>query len=202
MVGFTKAGAERIVEVVKYVERETRNPRQKRGRGAVSASLGFWAKITDGTNGKYSWEAMKPTDNDELESETDWGEGSHSDSTGYAIEARYQSSYVLNDSVVWMTPAKAEDYYVFDYSPGVRSAKIVSAATIPARSGSTPGDADVTLEDFDGTSFTDGDDVKVYNPFRSEIEGEAGGELYIEITYGDGGVWWVTGVDCKSTGGI
>lgn len=197
-VNFTKKGAERIATVTKYVEGQPRNNPRNNRKPSQNVALGFWAKITDSDdNGKYSWEAMKPNSSQELEVDTDWGQGSHSNPEGYAVEAKNKSKWVLDDSIVFMWPAKTEEYYLFDYMPGVIVAKLLESETISERLSATPGYGDITYEKYDGSTFTDGQVITVYNPFRTEILADSENDLYVEAAFGDGGVWWLIAVDCK-----
>src|SRR4051812_3202147 len=145
-VGFTEDGARRVAGATIVSERGLKNPPGKRGRTATLSPLGFWAKIIgNGANSKYSWVAVKKDDLGDWEEDDEWGAGEHTDDTGYAEEARYTSQYVLKESIVWMMPTPGQDFYTFEYQPGIQIAKIESAGTISARDGNTLGEGTVRV---------------------------------------------------------
>lgn len=183
----------RIQNAVHHAER-TGPARPHGDRGKGRNNQGFWAQITDGNEGRYSWTALKLEDGELVEDE-DWGSGSHEDDGGYAME-RNSSEYVLENSIVWLEIFPTEHVYIFDYSPGIKLAKIVSSDTITGRVGNVPGEGNVTIEDFSGEQIaTTEQTVTVFNNYRSTIEGETGEDLYLQIGFADG-KWVVVGVDC------
>jgi hypothetical protein len=199
-VGFNPSGAIRVAKATLYVERMLKNgPSTKAGPPRLSPD-GRWAKIThNGTDGKYSWVAVKQNDLGEWEEDTDWGQGDYSEETGFAQEARFKSKWVLEDSIVWLEAAPEKDFYQFNYSPGTHVAKLAAGESISGRTSGTPGSGTVTLQKVtgDSPSFEDGESLTVYNPFSLiETEEDSDEDLWIEIDFGAGGFWWVTGVDC------
>lgn len=208
-VGFNEEGARRIAKAVIRSERQKRRVKGDIGRHASIPERGRWAKITEnGQDGKYSWVAVKKDESGDWQEDQDWGKGDYRNSTGYAMEVTHKSKWVLKDSIVRLRPTPGQDFFTFKYSPGVWLAKIVSAGSISARSGSQAGSGSVTVqESSDSGSITDKEDVTAYNFSTSEITGEEGSdsELFLEIEFGTGGLWWVTAVDCpaeeEETGG-
>lgn len=194
---FTESDAKRVAQVTRYVERVSRND-PKIGKKPRNLPYGFFAKITgtDGS-GKYSWQALEPqATSHDMTGNDEWGHGSHTDGTNYAIESE-GSKYVLKDSVVWLEGARNKDCFIFDYGPGLVTG--TSDGTIGTRSGSTPGTGNVIVDSFDiATESFDGtrDSIKVFSPFTQEVpDGK-----YVELTYGQG-VWWVSGADCGDDDG-
>lgn len=113
---FTQKDAQRIAKATRKIEKLT--PANKADKRRPSAGTpGFWAKITDSSDGLYSFEQLEATINDKLEENAN-GElitGFHTETTGYAIEAT-ESKSVPNDSIVWMEPAHSQDYYIFKFA--------------------------------------------------------------------------------------
>ncbi|WP_339684227.1 hypothetical protein [Gimesia maris] len=205
---FTRDGAERIIEVTRLVERDTRNPRQKRGRSALTSSLGFWAQVTanDATSdpSKYSWITLEPTASHDQTSSEDWGDGTADSTAGYAIEARYQSEYVIPDTVVWMTPAKNQDFFLFEVSPDVQVGYLDKDGTMTGASDTTCGSGDIKLAsiEWDSTNevFTcdvDGTNtVTVHNAFSDEIIGDGTNDQKVYFQFGQAGAYWLTALEC------
>lgn len=201
MVGFTHEGAQRVANATLYVETLTKNGPSKGNRASKSSPLGFWAKITGGNAGKYSWTAIKhKTDLSNTEDE-DWGKAIYSDDFGYAVEAFNASEWVIKNDIVWLTPAKSDDgsdYYVFQYNPGMIWCK--GSGTIPAATGTdtiTPGDgfsfAVWRMDYATATMTATTSHVDVYNPFKTAIT--PGSSKFIQCAFRDG-VWFLTGVEC------
>ena len=205
LVGFNEEGARRLVQSTIAEERRTKNHQGRQRRPPRLSPDGRWAKIIhNGTDGKYSWVAVKLNDDGEWEEDSDWGEGTYSDETGFAQEARFKSKWVLEDSIVWLEPAPEQDYYEFSYSPGTHVAKLAAGESISGRTSGTPGSGTVTLQKVTGESpsFEDGEELTVYNPFSTiETEEDSEEDLWIEIDFGAGGFWWVTAVDCPGEEG-
>lgn len=217
MTGFTEKGAKRVADATLYIERASRNSPSGKGQGPTLSPLGRYAKIKAGEDGKYSWVAVKHNSDGEIEEDEEWGTGSHEapsedeEATGYAIESRWKSTSVIFGDIVWITPAMGQDFYVFDYNPSVRLAKITDADEITAREDETPGEGEVkvlvydTDDDLFSVALDDDDEeitVTVKNPFRTVIEipdGDAETELYLQMEFRDG-QWWVTGVECDTGG--
>lgn len=193
-VTFTKNAAERTKKAVLTVEREYSSTAGEQRKGKGAPFTGFWAKITSSTlnNKKYSWEKLEAKDNQTFASRTDWGTGDNTKDTGYAVEVN-ESKYVLKDSIVWLEPAFGQDYFVFQYNPGVRLAKTGGAA-IAAVSGNTLGSATVSVwKVANGVRFDTNLDIKAFNTSESEIAEET----FVHITYNTiDGIWYVTWEDC------
>jgi hypothetical protein len=171
-------------------------------RPGTRGNDGFWAKITgkEPSGWKYSWKKLEPKDTGKLGTNDDYPSGQYSDETMYAVEARYRSKWVLQDEIVWMTPSLTQNYLVFDYVPDKRSAKLVSASTLTKATLTTPGQANTTLRKYDAeaNSYSDGEFLTVYNDYRTEVKGTAGGLIIMQIEYGEG-VWWVIGTECSTS---
>ena len=193
-VTFTKNAAERTKKAVLTVEREYSSTAGEQRKGKGAPFTGFWAKITSSTlnNKKYSWEKLEAKDNQTFASRTDWGTGDNTKDTGYAVEVN-ESKYVLKDSIVWLEPAFGQDYFVFQYNPGVRLAKTGGAA-IAAVSGDTLGSATVSVwKVVNGVRSDTNLDIKAFNTSESEIAEDT----FVHITYNTiDGIWYVTWEDC------
>lgn len=161
---------------------------------ANPANQGFWAKIGEGDAWKYGWTQLVPSEADDG-TYTEGDLSAEHDDDNFAVSFD-GSEHVLPYSVVWLQPTGS--FFTFYYAPGLITAKLVSASTIPGRQGATPGSTTVTIERFNGIALNNQgeyDNITVYNNFRSSISGEGGDELYLQLTYGQG-VWWLSAVDC------
>lgn len=196
MVGFTRKGAERIIEATRTVERELSRTKRRVQRGAIPTESDGWGYITNHNGqGKYDWTAVRFTSTG-WTADASYGSGSLANGA-YAQEFN-GSSRVLIGSVVYLRWTE-EGYFVFDYKPDIWMAKLVSAGTISGRQGDTPGSGTVTFQKWNPSSgkLEDYGDGQVLNPFRQSIEGQGGGTLYLEVEYSQG-EWWITAVDCAT----
>ncbi len=189
---FSRDNAERILRATEAVERRTQNTSHGSPRAKV-VTVGFFAKLTDkSTTGKYSWKAVLPNDSYDMTAASDQWEGKHTDSTGWAYNVPYKSKDVPKEEIVWLTGSKKHNVFQFEYSPGVKIGR--TTTSISKRYGSSPGSGTVMLQKVDSTShsISDHETVKVYNSFQTTVEKDQ----RVHITFGEGGLWWVTGVDC------
>lgn len=164
---------------------------------ANPANQGFWAKIGTNDSFKYGWTQLVPSEADDG-TYTEGDLSAEADDDNFAVSFD-GSTHVLENSVVWLEPSGP--FFTFYYAPGLITAKLVSSATIPGRQGATPGSTTVTIERFNGIALSDQgeyDNITVYNNFRSSVGGESGGEVYLQLSYGQG-VWWLSAADCLTT---
>lgn len=193
-VTFTKNAAERTKKAVITVEREYSSTAGEQRRGTGAPFTGFWAKITSSTlnNKKYSWEKLEAKDNQTFASKTDWGTGDNTKDTGFAVEVN-ESKYVLKDSIVWLEPAFGQDYFVFQYNPGVRLAK-TGSTEVDAATDTTLGYANVSVFKVANGSRTDTNlDIRAYNSASDTIKADT----WIQITYDViDAIWLITAEDC------
>lgn len=195
MTGFTPDAARRIIEATRFVERSSRNPHGPFLRTPTPSLTGFYARITDGDGYKYSFEALEPQEDGELEVNDDWITGDHTADKGYAVSTD-KSEYVLMDSVVWLEPARNQDYYLFHYRPGLQLAKLAENDEISKREGSTAGTGEVTIVEFDPDSetFEDKEEINVFNFMTTEVDADDD-DRFVFVSYCNG-VWWLSGADC------
>lgn len=124
---FDKKSAQRIVNVVKYVEKQIPKTELKynRAKSATLSNSGFWAIITDADDetGKYGWTKLRPQAESEFNlydspfiQDSTYGTASTEDETGYAREATGSTEVVMYD-IVWIEPNGVYDYYTFLYRP-------------------------------------------------------------------------------------
>ncbi len=166
---FDQESAQRIAATVIESERARKNtpsPQKK----YTKSSVGFFAKITDGADGKYSWVAIKHKDDNTHEDIEDWGTGDHEEEQGFAVAAGggYDD---LNDTIVFLIPARGEgtDYYVFGNATGNASAIFRLDTTIPARSGATLGYADISKVKLNAGVLEVQDTETVYNISNTDL---------------------------------
>ncbi|WDI41819.1 hypothetical protein [Bremerella sp. P1] len=209
-VNFEESGARRIVGATKWVERHKKNPVRKRGGNAHRGDGGWWAKITgqDATDKfKYTWKFLEPQDVDEssdaLAENNAFLQGvTDEEPYNYAVEI-YRSIYVVKNDIVWITPSRNQEYYLFEYVPGSKLARLPAANSITARSADTPGQGTVTIEsaEWTGSSFTIGDteeELTVFNNFATAITTDSVNFRYVDITYFQSDrAWFVTGAGCS-----
>lgn len=158
-------------------------------------SRSFWAKLTGRTAWKYSWQQLQENADGTLAVPANPVTGSASGSN-FAVSSD-GTEHALANSIVRLYLSD-KGHYVFDYAPGVITAKLVSAVTIPGRQGATPGSRAVTIEWFNGIALNDqggSDNITVYNNLRQSVEGEGGSDYYLTLAYGQS-VWWLIAVDC------
>lgn len=77
-------------------------------------------------------------------------------------------------------------------NPGVLCGQ--TDGTISKRVDDTPGYGNVTIQHFiasDGT-LQNAETIKIRNPFQSAV----GNGVYVEVTYGEGGLFWLSAADC------
>jgi hypothetical protein len=120
----------------------------------------------------------------------DWGQSTDDDEM-YAVEATYNTKWVLNQSVVWLYPSISCDYYLFSYFPGVYRATLQYDI---APLGNNY--AEVKLND--GTTTQQ---ISVYSNSNCTIK--VSDASNIMVAYGELGQWWIIGQDCcqPSSGG-
>lgn len=176
-------------------ERANQNGRPLANRRPVSRSTGIWAKTKEGEEGKYSWIAMKPNEDGELEEDEDWGSGDHTKDEGYAVEIRYGSEYVLEGSIVWLMPASGQNFYVFDYVPGTQWVKSSATINFPARDSQEPGEGTLKFMELDEDGhFAEGQEMKVFNGYKDVVE--LSSSKLAQVDFGLEGKWWIVGADC------
>ena len=195
-VRIEKTTAQRMGMATKVVESLVR------GRGNVSKkplrpfSHGFWAKITakEPNGKKYSWKMLEAKDSGKLDTGTDLLEGNYSDQVGYAVESK-ESKWVLKNAIVWLIPGLSEDFYVFDYHPGVRIAK-VGSSDINGMSGSSIGKGKATVYEkssSDSLSSTS-EEIDVFNM----VKGKVTKSRFVQIAYSHhDACWFVSVEDCE-----
>ena len=190
----SKRAIQKLKKTVNTVDRTPASLEGQQVKGRGAPYIGFWAKITANAfaSKKYSWEKIEALANDTFASKPDWGTGDRTKSEGYAVEVN-GSEYVLKDSIVWLTPAYGQDYYVFSYSPGVRVAK-TAGTPISAKSGSTYGYSTVSIyKNVNGVESDTNEDVKVFNTWEAEVPADT----FVHITYSTiDACWIITGYDC------
>ena len=198
MTKFDDTTLRRIQTSTRYTERvsKTSTPRQRRQPQIANQGKLVQITATNGS-GKYSWIGLAPVASipNPMGTNTDWGSGDYTETFGFAVEATGSTDVILND-VVRIFPAKSEDFYIFHYQPEVKFANLEDGDTISARSTSSVGSGDVTVQSYSGGSLTDtSQTLTVYNGFTKEVDGPR----YITIEYSQS-VWWITGADCDEYG--
>lgn len=193
MPQFDKNSCERITHVVKTVEGWTRNATDTARRRPTRGPLGFWAKIGQHTGKRYSWrqlEALPLDETDVLGLSDDLGYGNKDDEAGFAFEIT-GSETVLEGDIVWMMPAIGQDYYVFEYSPGSRFAKVgssdINAGTLATV---TLLELDKTTHHLDYTTKT----VQAFNWTSGKVK--ANRQIIISYSHHDG-AWAIVSEDCS-----
>lgn len=188
-VAFTHENALRILSATEVVERLEKNlpapiPRAKK------PTVGFYARITDNDEHKYSWEAVALDDSQEMATQSDQWEGDHSKDSGYAVDI-YKCEDVIHEDIVWLDGARTENIMVFEYHGGVRAA--VASGNITAGSSGQAGYGNATVDtiDIDTGVLSAGQDVKVWNNLSQSVDDGT----KIQITYGRG-AWWLSAADC------
>lgn len=101
-----------------------------------------------------------------------------------------KSQDVPNDLLVWMEPAPNQEYFWFSLEGTMLVAKSGSS-DIDKRTSSTPASAQVTIQTFNGTSFSDGPQVRAFNWAVTKVKKNA----FLNITFSQG-YWWITGEEC------
>lgn len=196
MVGFTEPGARRIIDATKTVERTLSRTKRRIQRDAIPTEADLYAVLNSHEGGgKYSWTAVQWTQSGWQEN-SDYGVGNVADGN-YAQEISGTDQVILG-SIEYLRWTE-EGYFIFIYNPQMYFGKLVSAGTISGRQGSTPGQGTVTMEQYNPQTgaFEDGDDITVFNNFRTTIEGEGGATLYVQLHWHNG-AFWVTAVDCQN----
>lgn len=185
-----KRAGEAIVQYERTNIGGTTNAQRTKGGLAIS----WWAKITgsDGS-GYYSWEALKPDDDGSLIEDDNYPTGDHSADEGWAVEAT-GSKWVITGDIVHIIPVAIKPYFIFEYHPGVKMAKFTG--TIDAGSDAAPGKGSATVRTFDGTSYTDGSAIDVFNPWSTELDSTNTPGSRIQLSFGES-VWWVSGANCE-----
>lgn len=166
---FDQQSVQRITATVHAVERGPKNTARIPAKPVGPVTDGFWAEIMTGADGKYSWRAVGFNDLEWENKATEWGEGDHTADNGYAVEAQWQSRYVLQGSKVFLQPAVTQDHYLFNYAPGgiiVVSTSVITAGTT-GQLGS--GTATVYITEPDG-SYTSSVSTTVFNQAEFDIE--------------------------------
>ncbi|PQO33159.1 hypothetical protein C5Y96_09880 [Blastopirellula marina] len=156
---------------------------------------GFWAKIQAGNRSghKYSWDGYSANADGTFSPN---GTSGSYNSPNWA-QPSDGSHWVLPYETVWLRPSGL-GYYVFDYHPGMMTARTVSTdGGIPGRQGATPGQAEVILDWFNGIALNVQDSIEwtVLNSMRKSVVVDTGKTIYLHLSYGQG-VWWVSGYDC------
>ena len=197
---------ERVGEATLYVEKVLKNAPPARGNRPSGYLNGWWGRLMEnGQNGKYSWIAVEMLANGTSQLNPEWGYGDYRNNEGFACESLWFSKYCLIGDIVWIEPTRTQGYYLFDYKPGFRLAKLKASgtsqtATIPKRSGLTPGYGDVTpyWYNYQTNTFVDSQlTVRAYNWTSKDIkkDSESGIGEYLRINFTEG-VWWVESADC------
>lgn len=208
---FDDQTTQRILNATRYVENIARSPMRSKPkrRGGGGGSSGFWAKITErgGSGGvgnawSYSWVKMVHNDDGQLEEDPDTT-GDYSDEDGWAVEGRWRSQHVILDDIVYLQLAQGDltnSYYVFDYQPGPRICMLPNSDVLYGRVGNSVNYyTQMTLMTVnDAGNLFAGPDIKVYLPYKGNIDNAGSSATYMQIFFGDRGWWWVAGADCGS----
>lgn len=204
IVGFSEDGARRIVKQTIENEQRFKNIPPDRKR-IITGFNESWAIIGDSTNEKYSFQSIEPQEDHTQTVNEDWLDGTHDSTAGYAIEVRYQSRWVPKDEVVKLRPTVNQDYYIFEVSERVRVGYLDKDGTVTAADGTTDGSGELkfSVTEYDSsseTSTTHASDststVTVFNYMSDSITSDGTNDLKVFYQFGDGGKFWVTGVDC------
>ncbi|MEX1040185.1 MAG: hypothetical protein WDZ51_06130 [Pirellulaceae bacterium] len=185
---FDEQSVKRISRTVNIVEHQNKSGRVN-GRVPKHSTDGRYIKITDGEDFKYSWKPVSFNEDGNASVEDDWEDGDHTIDYGYAVEVLHKSEYVLKDSIVWAIPCPGNDYFIFEYHPGICHAVLEAGEVIPA-----DGSAEVKLS-LDGSSEYE-ETIMVFNGYGKNIETDGTNDVGLQIGYGDRGKWWLVGVDC------
>ena len=183
--------AARVLKATEIVERQQRNPQHEPPR-TRKPTQNFFARITGSdSSGRYDWEVVNMNFFGDMTATPDQMTGKVSDGTGFAVEL-HKSKWVLEGDVVELKGSRTYPVLIFDYAPGVQPG--TAYTTITKRSGNTPGQGQDTVTRYDSTSgdMTAGQTVMAYNSFDSSVD--SGHRVH--ITFGDGGLWWVTAEEC------
>ena len=138
------------------------------------------------------------------------------DATGYAVHILRSTEVLLNE-VVLLRPSITEDYYTFEYNPGIRPATLAVGQTITAADATADGTSVSAMSCGQGTvkifqpnysphplkrgnlftNFAEDQyttyETKVLNPFSKQISAdETSGPQTIGVTFG-WNCWWVSG---------
>ncbi|WP_254510425.1 hypothetical protein [Anatilimnocola floriformis] len=171
MATFNDQSARRIAKAVRIVEKLTKNKGGLR-RPLHGGEGGFWAKIGEREDKRYSWKQVHAVDDDKLEEdEENFASGDKDEETGYAIEAMEKKD-VPEDSIVWLQPGITKDYYVFKYSdavPGLIRFQLQEDLTLGGHARAIP--LKLSHPSSSYIADDDADEIEVYDIFRRNFSG-------------------------------
>lgn len=188
----------RTLNAVSAWERSVKNTTRPPS-GPTYTNEGRWAKITEHQDEKYSWVGCRFVDGVGFESDEKYGKGNHEEKAGYAVEARYRSTKVLQHAVVWLTPAYSQgvSYYIFDYNPGVRHARVITAPKTITEGMNTTHTVQMIKLNRSNWQWDEDQEIAVRNPWSTDITIDST-TMIIQLAFTEG-EWLITGVDCENS---